>query len=495
MKCCHHVIVNFMLLILELPHCAVVACDAQQAKLAKRAALHQRSFTDSMASRRLSNTSTIIGSAALPDTVTASEAGDTGSPLTRPSQSQSELRQTQSSHHSAQQPQPEQQAAAAAAAATDGSVGAGAGSSSSGPTVQQRPHPKASFSFGMRQGSSLLQDRQESCQLVLGNNPALYEHQQEGLQQQELPYPLSLQSRQQLEQQHQQQQLDLRNRSQAALQLQQQQQRQQDGFQDLHQKERPAPHAQVASPKSGTFGSPFSSADRLPEASAGSAAAAAADFTTDDAAAYSGHARDSCSSAESARMARQATLSAMLRMPSSALASWGGSGPDSPGLTATRSAEERYSATEAPYKGPGGGSSSSSNLMRLYRSSSSSKVGLPTLFEGRGGAGSPTDQQQQLLPPPPQPGQGLVPVGSGGRMHSMGSWKSLGSAGSVGVRVGRAMSDMGGPGSGALLQQGSRYLPQRARYVLCLCSRTDCCHTCAADSSRTSIEAAARVCT
>lgn len=355
--------------------------DVQQEKLASRALLPQLLMTDSMVTRRLSNTTTIASSTALADAVAVSTTVSEGGGISP----------------CAQQQQREREDAAAAAkdaAAAAEDDGSGVRPSSSGDgggsTAQQRQaYPKASFSFVPRQDAGLSPDRQESCQFVLSGqqgNQNLYELQHEELQQQPMPDPLL--SRSQLQQRHDQ---AVKTNSQKAL-LQQQQQ-------------------QPPGPLSGkSFGSPFSSADKLPENLATPAAAAAADRSSsdsdnswDDAASEGGiHGRDSSSSTESTRIARQATLSTMLQLPA-------GSGATSRSSSAGNSGQ-LPGGESAAVEGVVRSSGSGSGLVRLYRSSSSSNKTLPTLFEGYAASGLQQRQQGQDGPDQQDRSQELPPA-------------------------------------------------------------------------------------
>jgi hypothetical protein len=188
----------------------------------------------------------------------------------------------------------------------------------------------------------------------------------------------------------------------------------------------PARASQVSS-----FGSPFSSAEKLPSDPFAAAAAAAAagnacggegaQQDSDGSASVAFKARDSSSSTESARMARQATLSAMLRQPSSGASS---------------------SADVSPAALDGTRSTSGSGHIQLRLNSSAGGQALPTLFEA--GAGTQQQQAQQqdesgmlLLP---QPEQEVARVGS--TKHS-GMLSPAPSSVLAGVRVGRLSSDLG----------------------------------------------------
>jgi hypothetical protein len=301
----------------------------------------QLSLTDSVVTRRLSNTTTIASSTALADTVAASEGGST-------------------SPRAHQQQQGRQDAAA-----EDGSGGRST-------TQQQQAYPKASFSFVPLQDSGLSSDRQESCRVVLSEHQGiLYELQHDELHQQPTLDPLL--SRNQLQQQHDK---VFKASSQKALLQAQAQQQQPPG-----------------SPSCQSFGSPFNSADKLPHNPPSSAAAAAdggssdSGVAWDDAATESGiRGRDSSSSsADSTRMARQATLSVMLQLP-------GGSGGTSCSSSAANNGQlPGADAAEGVLRSSGSGSGS--GLVRLYRSSSNSNQTLPTLFEGY--TASRLQQQQQ----------------------------------------------------------------------------------------------------
>jgi hypothetical protein len=306
-------------------------------------------MTDSVVTRRLSNTTTLTSSTALADAVAASATISEGGSTFPRSQQQQER---------------------------PGAAEDGCGvrlSSSGGSTAQQRQaYPKASFSFVPRQEGGLAPDRQESCQFVLSEQPgSLYELPHDELQQQPTPDPLL--SRSQLQQQHDK---AVKTSSQKAL-LQAQQQ-------------------QPESPRRQSFGSPFSSADKLPQNPAVSPAAAAAadgggsdsDTAWDSAASESGiRGRDSSSSTESTRIARQATLSVMLQLP-------GGSGATSRSSSAGNSGQ-LPGADAAAADGVVRSSGSGSGPVRLYRSSSNSNKALPTLFEGYTASRLQQRQQEQ----------------------------------------------------------------------------------------------------